>query len=230
MCRDFSRANLSRYVPHSVTSDMEFDSGPRLSGDRLYRSIAEENYERFEELQSKLESARSKSRSIRSECDDPENPPIEYHEAVRHEIDLRGERDKCAVQVVVFAAMYLEAFIYDFAAWKESDSYIKKYLDGLDFISKWVVIPRLVIGEEIPRGSQAMELLVELKSNRNRLVHLKSRSAPAGEKLAEYMKQEEERTVSSARNAHKAILEVEKELKKIAPEHIRVSFLDHPEG
>ncbi len=75
----------------------------------------------------------------------------------------------------LFAAMCLESFIYEYAASNFSDTYAKKYLDKLDLVSKWVVIPRLVLGKEFPKDSQSFEHLKEIRSERNNLVHSKSR-------------------------------------------------------
>jgi hypothetical protein len=75
---------------------------------------------------------------------------------------------------VVFAAMAIEAHIYDYAARHFSDSFVKKHLDRLDVVSKWVIIPQLATGKEFPRGGKALQLLRELTKARNDLVHYKS--------------------------------------------------------
>jgi len=76
----------------------------------------------------------------------------------------------------VYAAMCLEAFIYDYGATNLGDTYVKKYLDKLDLVAKWVIIPRLVLGKEIARDGQAFEHLRFIKKERDRLVHSKSRA------------------------------------------------------
>ena len=48
---------------------------------------------------------------------------------------------------VVFLHLFLKAVIYDYGAINTSDSYMKKYIDKLEFLSKWVVIPKLVTGQ-----------------------------------------------------------------------------------
>ena len=75
----------------------------------------------------------------------------------------------------LFAAMCLEAFIYDYAATNFRDTFARKYLDKLDLVSKWVIVPKLVLGKEYPRDTQAFEYLKSIKKERDKLVHSKSR-------------------------------------------------------
>ena len=77
----------------------------------------------------------------------------------------------------LYAAMCLEAFIYDYAAVALGDTYVQKYLDKLDLIAKWVIIPRLVLGREVSRDGQAFEYLKLIKKERDKLAHSKSRPA-----------------------------------------------------
>jgi hypothetical protein len=121
-----------------------------------------------------------------------------------------------SASTVVFGAMCLEAFIYDYAAHNISDRYTKKYLDKLDLVSKWVVIPKLVTGKEFPRQSQAFRLLKQLVKARNDLVHYKSRALPTkkeewGKAIEEMEKEDEANTV----NAYQAVKEVLTELRKL---------------
>ena len=48
-------------------------------------------------------------------------------------------------------------------------------MDKLDLISKWVIVPKLVLGREFPRDSQAFEYLINIKKERDKLVHSKSK-------------------------------------------------------
>jgi hypothetical protein len=54
------------------------------------------------------------------------------------------------------------------------DTYFERYVDRLDLLSKWVVVPRLISGHEIDRGGRAYELLKQLIRRRNELMHPKS--------------------------------------------------------
>ena len=75
---------------------------------------------------------------------------------------------------IVFAALTLEAMIYDFAASYLTDQYVKEHLDRLDPPSKWVVFSRLVSGHDFPKDHHSFELLQATFRARNELVHAKS--------------------------------------------------------
>ncbi|QDV68016.1 hypothetical protein Poly24_17220 [Rosistilla carotiformis] len=80
-----------------------------------------------------------------------------------------------AVSAIVFAGMAAEAYIYDYAARNLGRSYTDNHVDKLKAESKWIVIVRLVTGNEFPKDRQAFQLLTGLIKARNTLVHSKSR-------------------------------------------------------
>ena len=82
---------------------------------------------------------------------------------------------RLALIVVIFCATSLEAYINHYAISNLSKSYLKTYLDKLDLLSKWVVIPRLTTGTQLDAGSSALQDLSWLITLRNKLVHYKSR-------------------------------------------------------
>jgi hypothetical protein len=88
-------------------------------------------------------------------------------------------RFQCRDIVIVFSHLFMEAVIYDYGATNTSDSFMKKYVDKLDFLAKWVLIPRLVTGTSFPTDSQAFELMNKLKKARNDLVHFKTKKSPS---------------------------------------------------
>lgn len=93
-------------------------------------------------------------------------------------LSLTFELSKYSCVAIVFSAMAVEAYIYDYAARNLSSSFVRKYLDRLDLISKWVIVPRLVTGKAFPTGGRGFELLRKLKQTRDGLVHAKSRELP----------------------------------------------------
>jgi len=96
-------------------------------------------------------------------------------------ISLIRQKYNHLIKAVTFGAMCLESFIYDYAANSFSDTYVRKYLDKLELVSKWVVIPRLTTGKDFPRESKAFEDLRRLIKERNDLVHAKSIPSPSEE-------------------------------------------------
>jgi hypothetical protein len=87
---------------------------------------------------------------------------------IRHEID-----EHCVISIV-FSAMTVESYIFDYAARRLSDSCVVDHLEKLDVVSKWVITPMLVTGKPFPKDKFAFELLKRLVANRNSLVHGKS--------------------------------------------------------
>lgn len=93
-------------------------------------------------------------------------------------MSIDNELVKLASITIVFATIAIEAHIYDFAARHLSDSFVKKYVDKLDLVSKWVIIPKLITGKELPRGGEWFQLLKNLVRERNSIIHSKTSDAP----------------------------------------------------
>ena len=86
-----------------------------------------------------------------------------------------------ALIVVIFAAFTLEAYINYYGINQLSRNYFSNYLDKLDLLAKWLVIPRIVTGKKLDPGSHAMQDLSWLISLRNRLAHFKPRTVTVEE-------------------------------------------------
>ena len=80
--------------------------------------------------------------------------------------------------VIVFSAITLEAYIYDYAARYLTDSFVKDHLDKLDTFSKWVVVPALITGRELPPHPNWQGPLRQLIKTRNSIIHHKSAEFP----------------------------------------------------
>lgn len=79
---------------------------------------------------------------------------------------------------ITFATMFLESVIWDYAAVNTSQNLAKEHLNKLDLVSKWKVIPKLINGKKVSIGSKSIELLKKLNTERNAIVHSKSKPIP----------------------------------------------------
>jgi hypothetical protein len=117
-------------------------------------------------------------------------------DAFRKAIKLKGAADKIGVErletlnkfaalweeiganwliSITFSALCVEAYINHYAIENLSKNYFKNYLDKLNTISKWIIIPRIITGKQIEVGSIAIQNLKTLITLRHKLVHFKTR-------------------------------------------------------
>ena len=117
----------------------------------------------------KLEKERNELQVNTSE---PEKSSDDFVDKVAEKYDRIG---RLALIVVIFCATSLEAYINHYAISRLSRNYLKTYLDKLDLLSKWVIIPQITTGTQVNAGSGALQDLSWLITLRNKLVHYKSR-------------------------------------------------------
>lgn len=173
----------------------------RTSSIHIYSEIARESFEKIMALE-------PQKRTIETNLTNAANPDekmlLEY-ELMTVDIELA----KIASITIVFAMIAIEAYIYDYAARHFTDSFVKKYIDKLDPISKWVIIPKLVTGKELSRGGEWFKLLKDLVRERNSIIHSKSSQPPSkAEEARKYLKaidEEHHRVIHKARNAIKLL-------------------------
>ena len=72
-----------------------------------------------------------------------------------HILPVTDRRDNHCLIAIVFAALAVEAYMYDYAARNLGEQFVASHLDRLDVVSKWVIIPRLVTGKGFPKGERA---------------------------------------------------------------------------
>jgi hypothetical protein len=155
----------------------------------FYIKICADNYKRFKEYEKEIASIlANESESLISKKLKVFNP--------------QREMAKCAASVVIFAAFFLEAWIYEYAVRKFSKSFFDNHLDRLRPTSKWLIVTRLVTGRDFPTDSQAFEHLKSLYNARNDLVHPKPSAQP--EDTGESLEKEEKEREQLIKNAHEA--------------------------
>lgn len=84
------------------------------------------------------------------------------------------QRERSAAIAVTFAGMAIEALLYDYAAQRLTDNFVKDNLDKLDVKQKFLIYPLLICQKQPDKGGKAYASLHELVKLRNRLVHFKS--------------------------------------------------------
>jgi hypothetical protein len=139
------------------------------------------------------------------------NSELEPDKVHTHEMNIRDN----GVVVIIFSALCLEAAAYDYAAIHLGDSYTKKYLDKLDPVSKWIIIPRLIIGTSFNQDGIAITTLSKLIKSRNSLVHAKSKKFNFDEFTFDKIELIEKRFNDEIDNAYSAIIYVALECDRI---------------
>ena len=130
-----------------------------------YFRLAFQNWGRVQKLKQEHDAIQASLKSHKNVADD-------IAEQLAAKNDAIGQ---LALVVIVFSAFTLEAYINDYAINRLSKNYLKNYLDKLDLVAKWVVIPQLVTGKQLDPGSRPLQDLAWLVELRNRLAHYKSK-------------------------------------------------------
>ena len=121
------------------------------------------------------------------------------------------------IKTIVFSAMCIETTAFDFAASQLGDEFVEKYLDKLDIIAKWVVVPKLVSGRTLKADGPAINGLRSLVRSRNSLVHHKSlpyNSDPDGE-IIKAANKASEAFPTNVHNAFKTLILLSLELNEL---------------
>ena len=118
---------------------------------------------------------------------------------------------RSAMVSVIFSALTAEAFINNYAIERFSRSYFDNHLDKLSPVSKWIVIPKLVTGNEIDTDGQPYERLKKLFKLRDKLVHYKTKK----KKVSEMVEDEDWVTENHSVDALLAVESILGELSKI---------------
>lgn len=158
-------------------------SNARGSSIQLFSSVARENYERMTYLEAQIVALQEK-----------QIEPVGEIEAALIEQNIapvQKDLAKASIIAIVFATLAVEAYIYDYAARRLGDAFVKDYIDKLDLLSKWVVVPKLITSHELPRREHWFALLRQLIKARNSIVHHKSSDPASFAGPDQYFKKQE---------------------------------------
>jgi len=144
-------------------------------------------------------------------------------EELKHEKEVSDERvfqlatkndaiEQQARVVIIFSALSVEAYINDYAISQLSKNYLTNYLDKLDLLSKWIVIPRIITGKQLDPGAKSVQDLSWLITQRNNLVHYKSRKKAIDEIEASdfYWDYDAEKAMKTVKNLVLRLKEIDK--------------------
>lgn len=140
-------------------------SSSRISSIGYFSKIVKENHQKWSRLESKIEETK------RKKAPSGDQKTIEFEQKI---IFYEAEFTKTSFIIVIFTAIAIEAYIYDYAARNLGDVFVKDHLDKLDTVSKWVIIPELVTGRELPNRQYWQGRLKKVIQARNSITHYKS--------------------------------------------------------
>lgn len=99
-------------------------------------------------------------------------------------VDANAAAHREAYTAIIFAATSLEALINHIGMANISGAYWKDYVDRVDVVVKWVIVPKICdLPKSLDRGGQAFEGLRALVKSRNALIHPKPRFIKDHEQL-----------------------------------------------
>ena len=97
------------------------------------------------------------------------NKPIDHEKLIKFANSVHNE----SIITVVFCTMTLEAFINEYGILACSRSFFQNHLDGLNLISKCILLPKLNNNPELENDKQEFQDLKWLINLRNDLTHFK---------------------------------------------------------
>ncbi|TES86796.1 MAG: hypothetical protein E3J89_01965 [Candidatus Aminicenantes bacterium] len=122
--------------------------------------------------------------------------------------------ERFTIVVILFCALAAEAYINDYGIENLSKNYFTKYLDKLDLVSKWIILPRIITGRQLNPGSNPMQDLSWLTGLRNKLAHSKSRKIPIDkiEKSDFFWIEDAEKSLGTIRNLIAELRKIDKNI------------------
>jgi len=143
-------------------------SSARFLNTPFYADIARKHLDKAIETYKIL---REKDKVISKETDSDSASYLHYKAT-----PIRDDLSEYYVISIIFSAMTLEAYIYDYLARMLTDKYVKTHLDKLNVINKYVVGTQLITSKAFPKDGEVFFYLKETIGNRNNLIHSKSKS------------------------------------------------------
>lgn len=142
----------------------------------IYANMTKEFYVKFINIKKRLRLEYNSYEKIKNLLEVSENEELlsEEYKCIKKLDRYESEIEKLSISIIIFSALTLESYIYDYGARKLGDNFMKNHLDKLDPISKVVIIVELVTKKKFPKEKRVYELIKNLNKSRNSLVHYKS--------------------------------------------------------
>jgi hypothetical protein len=183
-------------VTHSVEFNVQQTSGRFNALAMHFYEIAESSYDQFLEAHENIVTLPE------------EDDPTEHFASEKRLLSA-------SFQTVVFSGMACEAAIYNLAAIQLGDEYASNYLDKLDLVAKWVVVPSLICGQALKEEGPAINSLRTLTRTRNALVHHKSLPLYPPEEASRRARKQLEKIVKNTGVAFQAVVLLSLELNRV---------------
>lgn len=138
-------------------------SSSRMSSIGYFSQIVKENHRKWARLKVRIEEEKREHKKT--------GESIEFDGQLA---SYEGEMARTSFILIIFTAIAVEAYIYDYAARHLGDSFVRDHLDKLDTISKWIIVPELVTGKGLSQRQHWHGKLKRVIQARNSITHYKS--------------------------------------------------------
>ena len=133
-------------------------SSSRMSSIGYFSQIVKGNHRKWARLKVRIEEEKREHKKT--------------GESIKFDGQLASYEGEMAL--IIFTAIAVEAYIYDYAARHLGDSFVRDHLDKLDTISKWIIFPELVTGKGLSQRQHWHGKLKRVIQARNSITHYKS--------------------------------------------------------
>jgi hypothetical protein len=143
----------------------------------------------------------------------------EKHSTALYTDDFSQTADGQATIVIVYCSISLECYIYNYASRRLGETYCKKNIDRMSLYTKWLVVPKLVMGKAISCDHTGITLLQKLVKARNSIVHAKAINIKVEkwEQQKQNIIKADKEVLDAALNAFRCVGELGSALAKIDP-------------
>lgn len=187
----------------------------------LYASMTKEFYLKFTNTKNKLRLEYNSLENIQKSLIVSETEELlsKEYKCIKKLDKCESEIEKLAISIIIFSALTLESYMYDYGARKLGDNFMKNHLDKLDPISKVIILLELITKKKFPKDERVYELIKKLNKSRNSLVHFKSSKKDLNNIFGDSYKNDDEfiSLTEKAEQAYKALVALADTIENLDP-------------